>query len=134
MPISRLPRRFWLGSRTSPPLITRSNLSFGPMAANPGVLAEASANEPALLRKSRRDRTDIVSSRYDAGVAPGWRKTTPRLAALGCHYRLIAPGCRPPAGMVCCAAPGLVRRNHAIRSRGGRPRQFDPPRACERAG
>ena len=37
MPMSRLPRSDWLGSSTSPPLITRSNLSFGPIAALAGV-------------------------------------------------------------------------------------------------
>ena len=36
MPMSRLPRSDWLGSSTSPPLITRSNLSFGPIAAPAG--------------------------------------------------------------------------------------------------
>src|SRR5438552_1935692 len=63
MPMSRLPRSDWLGSSTSQFLITRSNLSFGPIAATAGaLLAAASASEPALPRKSRRDRTDIASS------------------------------------------------------------------------
>src|SRR5215831_8399112 len=66
MPISRFPRSDWLGSSTSPPLITRSNLSSGPMAASadpPSVAAAtASANAPVETSKSRRDRADITSS------------------------------------------------------------------------
>ena len=42
MPMSRLARRFWLGSSTSPPLIRRSNLSFGPIAAS-ALLAKPDA-------------------------------------------------------------------------------------------
>src|SRR6516165_6664882 len=56
MPISRCPRKPWLGSRTSPPLITRSNLSFGPMAAaavNSAPVA-VRANEPEVARNWRR--------------------------------------------------------------------------------
>ena len=60
MPMSRLPRSDWLGSSTSPPLITRSNLSFGPMAARAGPAAAASANAPAVARKSRRDVIDMT--------------------------------------------------------------------------
>src|SRR5262245_23764778 len=53
--MSRLPRRLWLGSRTSPPLMTRSNLSFGPMAAPAGPFPAAKrANEPAVARNWRR--------------------------------------------------------------------------------
>ena len=33
MPMSRMPRSRWLGSSTSPPLMTKSNLSVGPIAA-----------------------------------------------------------------------------------------------------
>src|SRR5438874_546649 len=58
MPTSRFARRFWLGSSTSPPLITRSNLSFGPMAArsargtnNPDAVA-ARADETKWRRDS----------------------------------------------------------------------------------
>src|SRR5262245_7498851 len=54
MPISRLPRSDWLGSSTSPPLMTRSNLSFGPMAPRAGAAA-VSAITLDEIRKSRRD-------------------------------------------------------------------------------
>src|SRR5262249_60521575 len=54
MPMSRLPRSDWLGSSTSPPLTTRSNLSSGAMAAR-AEPPRASASEPAVTRKSRRD-------------------------------------------------------------------------------
>src|SRR6478672_2827352 len=55
MPMSRLPRSDWLGSSTSPPLITRSNLSFGPIAALAGPDMAATAADPERLRKSRRE-------------------------------------------------------------------------------
>src|SRR5262252_534967 len=56
MPMSRRPRRDWLGSSTSAFLTTRSNLSSGPMAARAGTpAAAASANDPAAARKSRRE-------------------------------------------------------------------------------
>ena len=51
MPMSRLPRSDWLGSSTSPPLITRSNLSFGPIAASAGPDAAATAADPVRLQK-----------------------------------------------------------------------------------
>ena len=51
MPMSRLPRSDWLGSSTSPPLITRSNLSFGPIAAWTGWERAVSATAPALAKK-----------------------------------------------------------------------------------
>src|ERR1700684_4617314 len=59
MPISRFPRRDWLGSSTSPPLITKSNLSFGPIAAKAGDVDRAAAAVPA--RKWRRGGPDIVA-------------------------------------------------------------------------
>src|SRR5215475_2284931 len=55
MPMSRRPRSDWLGSSTSPPLITRSNLSSGPMAASAGPPAAVSAREAAPVRTRRRD-------------------------------------------------------------------------------
>src|SRR5947209_19185828 len=55
MPMSRFPRSDWLGSSTSPPLITRSNLSFGPIAAEAGPDMAAIAADPERLRKSRRE-------------------------------------------------------------------------------
>ena len=54
MPMSRLPRSDWLGSSTSPPLITRSNLSAGPIAAPAGVAEPdnvVAAAEPVSARK-----------------------------------------------------------------------------------
>src|SRR5215813_11013781 len=60
MPMSRRPRSDWLGSSTSPPLITRSNLSSGPMTANAGPPAEASASEAAPVRMWRRDASIVV--------------------------------------------------------------------------
>src|ERR1700738_2270155 len=59
MPMSLLPRSDWLGSITSPPLMTRSNLSFGPMAAlapeTKRALAAKAPNAPVLVRNSRRE-------------------------------------------------------------------------------
>src|SRR5262249_3788960 len=55
MPMSRLPRRLWLGSRTSPPLMTRPNLAFGHIAALAEPFRAATrANEPAVARNWRR--------------------------------------------------------------------------------
>src|SRR6201991_3289428 len=65
MPMSRLPRSDWLGSSTSPPLMTRSNLSFGPLAAlarRPASGAGAAAAEPDSARKLRRDNADMLAS------------------------------------------------------------------------
>src|ERR1700682_5846475 len=64
MPISRRPRSDWLGSSTSPPLMTRSNLSSGPMAARAGMpKPAASAAAPAVPRKSRRDVDMLATHR-----------------------------------------------------------------------
>src|SRR5205807_8881607 len=60
MPMSRLPLSDWLGSSTSPPLITRSNLSFGPMAALALADSAAAAAEPVSSRKRRRDNADMA--------------------------------------------------------------------------
>src|SRR5262245_10402374 len=63
MPISRLARRFWLGSRTSAPLMRTSNLSSGPIAAQAGPVAAArgaSDAEPARVSNERRVRADIA--------------------------------------------------------------------------
>src|SRR5262245_39948998 len=65
MPTSRLARRPWLGSSTSPPLTRRSNLSLGPMAARAGpgpspVADRARADaDPASARNSRREVAGI---------------------------------------------------------------------------
>src|SRR5690242_18691725 len=55
MPMSRRPRRPWLGSSTSPPLMTRSNLSAGPMAASalPPLIPNASSPAPAPAPEAR---------------------------------------------------------------------------------
>src|SRR3981189_3716072 len=62
MPRARLPRSDWLGSSTSPPLITRSNLSAGPIAALADVVkrpdSAAAAADPVSSRKCRRDKAD----------------------------------------------------------------------------
>src|SRR4051812_5481941 len=69
MPMSRLPRSDWLGSSTSPPLMTRSNLSFGPIAALAVVVTRpaitAAAADLVSARKWRRDYADMKSSPYD---------------------------------------------------------------------
>ena len=64
MPMSRFPRNDWLGSSTSPPLITRSNLSVGPIAAAACVVNRpdnAAAAEPVSARKLRRDNADMLA-------------------------------------------------------------------------
>src|SRR4029078_2850109 len=59
MPMSRFARSDWLGSSTSPPLITRSNLSFGPIAACVAPDHAIEGADPERTRKSRRDNADI---------------------------------------------------------------------------
>src|SRR5712671_3534201 len=78
MPMSRLPRSDWLGSSTSPPLITRSNLSFGPIAAparRPDKVA--AATEPDKLRKLRRDNADMLASPPEDYSYKAMMKLTP---------------------------------------------------------
>src|SRR3954468_7178691 len=65
IPISRFPRNDWLGSSTSPPLITRSNLSFGPIAAWARPDMAATAADPVRLRKSRRENPLMASLPLD---------------------------------------------------------------------
>src|SRR5690349_19672595 len=62
MPMSRRPRRPWLGSSTSPPLMTRSNLSVGPMAASarPPLIPNASAPAPAPASMWRREMRMMI--------------------------------------------------------------------------
>src|SRR5712664_239498 len=80
MPMSRRPRSDWLGSSTSPPLIRRSNLSSGPMAANAGPAAAVSAREAAPFSTWRRDASMCCPPRFwplsavVAGLVPA---TTP---------------------------------------------------------
>src|ERR1700742_2035651 len=91
MPMSRFPRSDWLGSSTSPPLMTRSNLSFGPIAALADVAKRgdsvAAAAEPVSARKLRRDNADMESSRYFLwnNDAPGIG--IPQAAGWLLHYR-----------------------------------------------
>ena len=61
--MSRLARRFWLGSSTSAPLTRRSNLSLGPIAAQAGVLAAVAAAtdaDPARASNVRRETADMA--------------------------------------------------------------------------
>src|SRR5260370_15965668 len=64
MPMSRRARNDWLGSSTSPPLIRRSNLSSGPMAARAGCQRPAAAIPSAVelepTRKLRRETTNMT--------------------------------------------------------------------------
>jgi hypothetical protein len=61
--IALAPQRL-LGSSTSPPLITRSNLSAGPIAAQAEFVKRpdiaAAAADPVRLRKCRRDNADML--------------------------------------------------------------------------
>src|SRR5947208_11524471 len=75
MPMSRFPRSDWLGSSTSPPLITRSNLSFGPIAAKAGPDIAATAADPVRLRKSRRENPLMATLPPDDFL---WRDDAPR--------------------------------------------------------
>src|SRR3954469_19073439 len=89
MPMSRLPRSDWLGSSTSPPLITRSNLSAGPIAAS-AVLDNAcditaAAADPVTCRKLRRDNADMLALSLGnifmdrmMRLAPDFRKPAPK--------------------------------------------------------
>jgi hypothetical protein len=61
MPMSRLPLSDWLGSSTSPPLMTRSNLSFGPIAAWADRPIAAAVAAPVTFRKSRRENPVIAA-------------------------------------------------------------------------
>src|SRR3954469_25745824 len=87
MPMSRLPLSDWVGSSKSPPLITRSNLSFGPIAAlarRPDSVAAAA--EPVSLRKLRRDSADmLVSPPEDFCVATMMRLTPQLRKHSACH-------------------------------------------------
>ena len=55
------PRSDWLGSSTSPPLITRSNLSFGPIAALALAGRGGDGGRSRHLRKSRRENPLIAA-------------------------------------------------------------------------
>ena len=66
IPMSRIPRNFWLGSRTSPPLINRSNLSLGPIAAR-----ASSGSVPATVAAPRASRNRRRSNGACMGLLPG---------------------------------------------------------------
>src|SRR5262249_30542150 len=69
MPISCLPLSDWLGSSISPPLITRSNLSSGPMTAWAGLAnAVVAAAEAAATRNSRPARRRFAHGGEFRGV------------------------------------------------------------------
>ena len=151
--MSRLPRRFWLGSSTSPPLMTRSNLSFGPIAAKAGALAAASASRACGARKSRRDKTDMSPSPMVPVLARLTTKLTTGKRMAGFHTRLIAlalcaVACRwdgPRVGRISRAADPPDRavpgRRHGRsggaarhRAHGGRPEDIVRDREPRRRG
>src|SRR5436190_13837486 len=76
MPISRLALRLWLGSSTSPPLMTRSNLSSDPIAAmaggapNPAAESASTEAEPASVKNSRRE---VAGMTVSSGMTSYWR-------------------------------------------------------------
>src|SRR5438105_392720 len=61
MPMSRFARRFWLGSRSSPPLITRSYLSSGPIAARTALLSNPVAKAAPMPATKRRRSRKLIS-------------------------------------------------------------------------
>src|SRR5215218_3453186 len=88
MPMSRFPRSDWLGSSTSPPLITRSNLSFGPTAAWARPDIAATAADPVRLRKSRRENPlmaslPLVFYGRDDAPGPGLAQADGRVPTVG---------------------------------------------------
>src|SRR5438552_7109528 len=89
MPMSRRPRSPWLGSSTSPPLITRSNLSSGPIAARAGAgkvaLAATEANDATLPRKFLRESAIMEASALDLAFSQQ-RKLTLVLGPCGEVY------------------------------------------------
>src|SRR5262249_47373151 len=79
MPMSRRPRSDWLGSSTSPPLMTRSNLSSRPIAAiaEPPAAA-ASVTEAAPVMKWRREmRLGVLPSVVVGPLFDGHRHVHP---------------------------------------------------------
>src|ERR1043166_1838385 len=104
MPMSRFALRFWLGSSTSPPLMTRSNLSFGPIAANAGPLASAAA---VLPRKSRRDKRMTPSPNMPVLARFMRRLALTRRARF--HTRLIV------AAFAACVAGGSASAQYPER-------------------
>src|SRR5438046_8159975 len=62
MPISRLARSFWPGSSSSPPLMTRSNLSSGPIAARTARLIVPTAKAAPIPATKRRRACKLMKS------------------------------------------------------------------------
>src|SRR2546428_533818 len=63
MPMSRRARSFWPGSSSSPPLMTRSNLSSGPIAARTAALIvppAAAANAAPIPATKRRRSCKLI--------------------------------------------------------------------------
>src|SRR3954466_5016604 len=112
MPMSRMPRSFWLGSSTSPPLITRSNLSPGPIAA---CTARASAPEPASATAPARNfLLDLVCI---GGLPFGVRLAYHPPVAL----RLLVSICGLAALLLCAAATAQPFPSKPIRLLTGYP-------------
>src|SRR5580704_17895302 len=147
MPTSRLPRSDWLGSSTSPPLINRSNLSFGPMAAMAFLDSAAAAADPVKERKWRRDNPDILGAPSHM-IFYGWMMRSPhafrkqrrtfallfacRIEMLGWPANkeiVLANGERTfqPAGAGLCAF-GHARRSGVRRNHRGDREQMGPDR------
>src|SRR5437879_5194590 len=61
MPISRRARSFWPGSSSSPPLMTRSNLSSGPIAARTARLIGPTAKAAPIPATKRRRPCMLIS-------------------------------------------------------------------------
>ncbi len=107
--MSRFPRSDWLGSSTSPPLITRSNLSAGPIAAPAGVAKRpdsvAAAADPVSARKLRRENADMLAlpqiDFYGRMMrrTPAFRKPPMNGArCIACPHPNARVGCSVPCG------------------------------------
>src|SRR5207249_10458769 len=62
MPMSRRARSFWPGSSSSPPLMTRSNLSSGPIAARTARLIVPTAKAAPIPATKRRRPSKLMKS------------------------------------------------------------------------
>src|SRR5689334_6366668 len=92
MPMSRLALRFWLGSSTSPPLITKSNLSFGPMAATATPPVAARARPDAECARNRRRESAIIAFPPIFPLLLGREAAPPPRRDQGNCQRTEAPG------------------------------------------
>src|SRR5581483_1408124 len=112
MPMSRLALRPWLGSSTSPPLIRRSNLSSGPMAARaepaPTPVAARATVDAEYARNRRRDVASMaVSSEGFSDFGIGRLHPPPRRGQASAPYEEGAP-CRPHRPRVGSSKSALV--------------------------